>query len=232
MNLLTKAALQDLLPLNEEPCVSLYLPVERPRARAHENIERMRSALASLETDLKARGISARGSAQFVAPARALLESEFADGMHGDAVVLFLSPSFFRAYVVPFHVPDRRVIGHAAHITPLLPFFFGETAASSAGRGAFDAAVHAGRSAMGLHLILPFAHEGRVDTLLLAKDALQWGSIDADARTIVLHDAPDAMNEELCGLAVIWTLRHKGIVALLPPEQMPENSAIAAALRY
>ena len=121
MEHLTRSVLQDLVAVQEEPCVSLFLPQERSPAQAHKNIETLRSALANVEAELKLRGLSVRGSAQFLATAREL-EAELAMSPGGEGMAVFVSPSFFRAYVLPFSLDERLVISGHFHLLPILPF--------------------------------------------------------------------------------------------------------------
>jgi hypothetical protein len=75
--------------------------------------------------------------------------------------------------------------------------------------------------------IVVAAHEGRVDTLLLAEGVDLPGRYDAAARRVVVGQGGD-----LPDLAAAQTLRHGGAAFVLPREAMPRGVELAAILRY
>ena len=78
--------------------------------------------------------------------------------------------------------------------------------------------------------IVPAAHHGRVETLLISEDAERLGSYDADSGRVVLRPSQD--QEDLLDLAAILTLENGGAVISLPPALMPHGSDAVAVLRY
>jgi len=74
--------------------------------------------------------------------------------------------------------------------------------------------------------------QGRVETLLLAGDAMQWGRFDADKGRARLHDAWRPGDDDLLDLAAAQTVQTGGVVYTLPAGQMPEGRPLAALLRY
>ena len=76
------------------------------------------------------------------------------------------------------------------------------------------------------------AYDARVDTLFVAVGMQQWGSFDADSRTVEVHQEAIAGHEDLLDAAAIHTLLGRGTVHALAPEQMPDRTPAAAVLRY
>ncbi|HSF31514.1 MAG TPA: hypothetical protein VLK82_13710 [Candidatus Tectomicrobia bacterium] len=76
------------------------------------------------------------------------------------------------------------------------------------------------------------AYDARVDTLFVAVGMQQWGSFDADSRTVEVHQEAIAGHEDLLDAAAIHTLLGRGTVHALAPEQMPDRTPAAAILRY
>jgi hypothetical protein len=76
------------------------------------------------------------------------------------------------------------------------------------------------------------AHQGRVDTLLVADGAHWWGTFDASASKLTLH--PDAINgdEDVLDRAAFETLANGGAVVTLPTDDMPHAKDAVAVLRY
>jgi hypothetical protein len=88
------------------------------------------------------------------------------------------------------------------------------------------------RATLSLRAALPAAQQGRVQSLLLARDREQWGTYDCETQTIHLLDAPDARADELLDLLATQTLLHHGEVFALPMAEMPTDAPLAAVLRF
>lgn len=75
---------------------------------------------------------------------------------------------------------------------------------------------------------------GRVDKLLLAIDTQIWGKFNPEIGKVLHYQAEQSQDDDLALLdfAAIQTLQKDGSVYVLPPEEMPSDSPIAAVLRY
>ncbi|GAB4334613.1 MAG: hypothetical protein Kow0099_06750 [Candidatus Abyssubacteria bacterium] len=80
--------------------------------------------------------------------------------------------------------------------------------------------------------ILVESHNGRVESLFLEQGVRKWGGFDAETRTLQLHDEQRPGDEDLLDLACIQTLLHGGAVYSVKPEEMVDDSSIAAVFRY
>jgi len=89
-----------------------------------------------------------------------------------------------------------------------------------------------GQAAGRLDAVLPAAHEGRVDTLLVAADGERWGRYDPGERRLDVHDRPEPHDEDLVNLAAVVAYRQGAAVHLLPQDQMPDNEQTVAVLRF
>lgn len=89
-----------------------------------------------------------------------------------------------------------------------------------------------GKAAGGLASVIPAAHQGRVDTLLVTDQSQQWGRYDPEQQRLDLHDRPDNGDEDLVNLATIVAYLQGADVHCLPQDQMPEKQEAAAVLRY
>lgn len=78
--------------------------------------------------------------------------------------------------------------------------------------------------------IVPAAHHGRVETLLLSEDAECIGSYDPESGRVLLR--PSGTGEDLLDLAAVATLENGGAVMDLPAGMMPRGAEAVAVLRY
>jgi release factor family 3 len=92
-----------------------------------------------------------------------------------------------------------------------------------------------GRSSSDLNEVLPAAHDGRVESLFVARGVRVWGSWNGDKRKIRFQldqDGPRNGNEDLLDLAAVQTYLHGGKVFVVDPQHVPEGNSLAAVFRY
>ncbi|MEZ6046518.1 MAG: hypothetical protein R3C11_13290 [Planctomycetaceae bacterium] len=80
--------------------------------------------------------------------------------------------------------------------------------------------------------IIPAAHEGRVDTLIVKQDSQIWGTYDVDQRKVDIAEEATAENFDLLDLAVIKTLQADGRVIVLEKVSLPDYVPAGAIYRY
>lgn len=381
LEMLSAEDFKKLTSEQEGPLVSLYLPITA-EGQANENRKRLTVTLSDAETKLGEFGLSPKGCAQFLAPARAYAEQEWQTPRGGRSMALFLSPSSFYAYTLPSDVPECMQIGAHFCVAPLLPLlrknaecyllavskkharllhvdservnevevdglpknfdeafdnrlefqdkevhthgggpgasaaqFHGQGGAKDLSKEELEEYLHkiakatdhvlkdqkaplffagieeefgmfrkyasyphlqerridgnpdtlqteelyervvelmspvwakerevalevygplagTGRTSTDVQAILDLSYHGKVEGLLVAEGAMQWGKMHPDSGVAEFHDRREPGDNELLGLAAIHTMQHKGWVRALPAEKMPEKADIAAVLRY
>ncbi len=82
-----------------------------------------------------------------------------------------------------------------------------------------------------LREILTAAEQGLVRFLFLPSTGERWGR-PAFPETVHVHAEHEAGDEELLNLAAILTLRHGGLVHVVPREQLREGADAAAVFRF
>ncbi len=80
--------------------------------------------------------------------------------------------------------------------------------------------------------IIPAAHYGRVSQLLALKDSHIWGTFDEMNNALTVHPEQEPGDECLVDKTVIKVLLNGGEVFIVPEEQMPTRSKLAALMRY
>jgi hypothetical protein len=76
------------------------------------------------------------------------------------------------------------------------------------------------------------AADGRVDVLFVPVGMQRWGTFIEPTRDVVLHDSPEAGDEDLLNVLAIDALRKGGTVYAVSPAEMPDGGEVAALLRY
>ena len=86
--------------------------------------------------------------------------------------------------------------------------------------------------AIRLEEILAAAHQGRVDTVVVAEDETLWGHFDPATGKLTTHGTQGRHEEDLVNEAAVATLRTGGRAFAVPQAQMPRRSPAAALLRF
>ena len=93
----------------------------------------------------------------------------------------------------------------------------------------------AGRASHSYEEILPAAHDGRVDTLFVARGVRLWGAYDVQGRKARLQEDQERQrntSEDLLDLAAVQTFLNGGKVFAVPQQEVPNGQAMAAIFRY
>jgi hypothetical protein len=80
--------------------------------------------------------------------------------------------------------------------------------------------------------IVAAAHEGRVDTVVVADGETVWGRFDAQTWAVTAHGAPVEGDEELLNDAVLATLEKGGRALCAARRALPRQALAAALFRY
>lgn len=76
------------------------------------------------------------------------------------------------------------------------------------------------------------AHHGRIEVLFVAVGVQVWGRFDLGKDRVDVHESPEPGDEDLLDLSAIQTLLKGGTVYAVSPEEVPDQTLIAAVLRY
>ncbi len=83
-----------------------------------------------------------------------------------------------------------------------------------------------------ISVILNAAHNGQIDTLLVASNTQKWGSFDAKARQADFHDERTVNSRDLLDLAASKAMATDAKVYIVDRNEVPEKADAAATLRY
>jgi hypothetical protein len=80
--------------------------------------------------------------------------------------------------------------------------------------------------------VLQAAYMGQIDSLFVPLGVEMWGTYDFDTNRLEVHSEQKPGDTDLLNLAAMQTVLNAGTVYAVPPEEMPDNSTIAAVYRY
>ncbi len=134
----------------------------------------------------------------------------------------------------------RAVVEGNPDLVPLADLHGGAVAAlaeafASERQGAVNALmeVYGGpRASDDLERVVLAADEGQVETIFVSADRQCWGEYDRQERRVNRHEKCQAGDMDLLDFAACRTLCNGGKAYVLPVDQMPVGSDIAAIFRY
>lgn len=154
------------------------------------------------------------------------------------AGVEYLIPMYREANTYP-HLMEQAITGnpdklkaatlHKQAWAIVQPFFL-KPEREAANR--YRAAMGTGYASKAIEEVLLAAAYGRVESLFVALDQMQWGRFDAATNTLARHQEAEPGDEDLLNVAAVQTLLHDGAVYAVEQAEMPDESPIAAVYRY
>ena len=117
--MVTKADVKALIEVDEEPAISIYMPVHATFPDRNKNIIRLRNLMRQAEDELRARGAD---PAAVLARARDLLEpTPPVDGLDTRGLAIFVTADDVRTFSLPARPAESIHVGRGFHIAPLVP---------------------------------------------------------------------------------------------------------------
>jgi hypothetical protein len=80
--------------------------------------------------------------------------------------------------------------------------------------------------------VLKAAHRSQIDTLLVPLDEQRWGRFNEESGQVQIHETRRTGDEDLLDLAAVRTHLNGGTVCVIPGDQMPEGTLVAAIFRF
>lgn len=126
MQIPSKFEVKALMEEYYDPCLSLFLPIERIGAETQQNPIRLRNQLREIERQIARDPRFATRSAELLKPLQHLPEEEEFWREEGQGLALFRNRELFRCYRLPERVPEQVVVSTHFYFKPLFPFLTNE----------------------------------------------------------------------------------------------------------
>ena len=232
MSTRSEVNLKMLMESHRGLCISMYLPTHRVGAELQQDRIRLRQQMRQAENLLFLANVHAAEVEDLLEPIQALVDNE-AFWLHpGDGLALFRSQDVFDLYRLPSSFQELVVVSTHFYLKPLLPWL------GNVSKPQHEAAAHyrnyaaTERASNDIREVIPAAYDGRIESLFVASDQEQWGTLDPVTRTMHVHKVAKFRDEDLLDLAATQTLLHGGSVYAVERKHMPDATRIAAVFRH
>lgn len=119
MALLSIDELKSLVENPQQPCVSLYMPMQKAGPEVRQNPIRFKNLIREAEERLDTMEFRHTEAVDFLQPAKELDTVEFWENQD-QGLVIFVSPNVFRYYQLPMEFQELVVVSEQFHLKPLL----------------------------------------------------------------------------------------------------------------
>lgn len=126
MMMLTKDTLHELMQIEAEFCVSIFMHTHRAGKEIEQNYIRFKNLIQKTESDLLNRGLRSREVSSLLEPARKLLADGHFWRHQSDGLAVFVAPDFFKYFRVPHGFEESLVVSDRFYIKPLMPLLTGD----------------------------------------------------------------------------------------------------------
>jgi hypothetical protein len=96
----------------------------------------------------------------------------------------------------------------------------------------YHESIAAGKGSNDLDEVIQGAFYGRVEQLFVPVGVQKWGHFDPDSMKLEMHSDAQPGDEDLLNAAAIQTIFHGGTVYAVEPEEVPDDTPVAAVFRY
>jgi len=121
MELLSKELIQELLTIDQEPCLSLYMPTHRSHPENLQDPIRFKNLLKQLEESLSQK-YSSDEVKKYLEPLEALVVDEYLWNHTSNGLAIFSAKGLFKIVGLPVTVDELALVADSFHTKPLLQY--------------------------------------------------------------------------------------------------------------
>ena len=128
MPLISKKEIAELKDLNQENCISIFIPTHRAGEKVmhQEDALALKNQLKAVKDELGKKGLHADVVTKMIAPAQQLIDDSSFWREQSDGLALFMADAFFRKYTLPVHFKEFHYISNTFYLKPMMPMFVGD----------------------------------------------------------------------------------------------------------
>lgn len=126
MDLFSRDDVRRLIGIDDDWCVSIFLPTHRTGRENQQDPIRLKNLLREAENQLLAVGVKTPEVGSMLEPARGLLADTPFWQHQSDGLALFISPSGVERFRVPLPLEELVIVARRFQLKPLLPLLTGD----------------------------------------------------------------------------------------------------------
>jgi hypothetical protein len=128
MSLISKNEIADLHDVNQENCISIFIPTHRAGKKVlqKEDTLALKNQLKDVKNKLAEKGINTDDINKITEPVQQLIDNSSFWREQSDGLAIFIADGFSKTYSLPLHFEEFNYISNSFYLKPLLPMFVGD----------------------------------------------------------------------------------------------------------
>lgn len=122
----TMKDMKRLTDIEDDLCISMYMPAKPGAAMVDEQRIRYKNLLRKAEKEVQEKGAKKKGLYDMVEEGRRLLENDYFWRYQRNGLAVFIASGLFLFYKLPLHFEEIFVTGQRFHVKPLIPLFMAD----------------------------------------------------------------------------------------------------------
>lgn len=128
MSLISKKEIVELHDVNQEYCISIFIPTHRAGKKVlqQEDTLALKNQLKEVNNKLAKKGLSANVAKKMTAPVQQLIDNSSFWREQSDGLAIFIADGFSKIYTLPIYFKEFNYISNSFYLKPLMPMFVGD----------------------------------------------------------------------------------------------------------
>ena len=128
MTLITKNQIVELNNINQETCISIFIPTHRAGKKVLEGEDTLvlKNQLKDVKDALSKKGLQSDVIDNLTKPVQELIDNSSFWREQSDGLALFIADNFFEKHTLPVHFEAFNYISNSFYLKPLMPMFVGD----------------------------------------------------------------------------------------------------------
>ena len=128
MPLLSRKDIAELNSINQENCISIFIPTHRAGEKVLQDVDplALKNELKEVKNTLLTQGMHNDLIDELVSPVQKLIDNSSFWREQSDGLAIFIADGFFKHFTLPVHFQAFHSIANSFYLKPLMPMFVGD----------------------------------------------------------------------------------------------------------
>ncbi len=128
MPIITKKELAELSDVNQENCISIFIPTHRAGKKVLQGEDTLvlKNQLKEVNNKLAKKGFPAGDIKKMMAPVQQLIDNTSFWREQSDGLAIFIADGFSKVYTLPVYFQEFNYVSNSFYLKPLMPMFVGD----------------------------------------------------------------------------------------------------------
>lgn len=128
MQIITKKEIAELIDVNQENCISIFIPTHRAGKKVLQGEDTivLKNQLKEVTNKLAKKGLPAGDIKKMMAPVQQLIDNTSFWREQSDGLAIFIADGFSKVCTLPVYFKEFNYVSNSFYLKPLMPMFVGD----------------------------------------------------------------------------------------------------------